>query len=145
MSTLHNQNRLETVTDVRLSAAVDAAAELTAQLSELNELRERVRKAELSAHHAQPRIEEAPGCEAGGPVVLLPPHQPPCMRGDPLPVTLPDRSAPAPHRSPPWMMRKAGRCGAFSRVPNSTQFQSSWCFLTNFTKSWCPIRPSHFI
>jgi hypothetical protein len=45
MSTL----RLETVTDVHLSVVVDAAANLTAQLSELNELREMVRTAELSA------------------------------------------------------------------------------------------------
>jgi hypothetical protein len=41
-------NRLETVTDVRLSVVVDAAANLTAELSELSELRERVRKAQLS-------------------------------------------------------------------------------------------------
>jgi hypothetical protein len=47
MSALHN--RLETVTDVRLSVVADAAANLIAQLSELNELRERVRKAQLSA------------------------------------------------------------------------------------------------
>jgi hypothetical protein len=40
MSTLHN--RLET--DVRLSVVVDAAANLAAQISELNELREMVQK-----------------------------------------------------------------------------------------------------
>jgi hypothetical protein len=45
MSTL----RLEKIADVHLSVIVDAAANLTAQLSELNELREMVRKAELSA------------------------------------------------------------------------------------------------
>jgi hypothetical protein len=55
MSTLHN--RLET--DVRLSVVVDAAANLAAQISELNELREMVRKAELSTHHPPPRIEKA--------------------------------------------------------------------------------------
>jgi hypothetical protein len=41
--------RLETIADVHLSVIVDAAANLTVQLSELNELREMVRKAELSA------------------------------------------------------------------------------------------------
>jgi hypothetical protein len=55
MSTLHN--RLET--DVRLSVVVGAAANLAAQISELNELREMVRKAELSTHHPPPRIEKA--------------------------------------------------------------------------------------
>jgi hypothetical protein len=55
MSTL----RLETVTDAQLSVVADAAANLTAQLSELNELREMVRKAELLAHHPRPRTEEA--------------------------------------------------------------------------------------
>jgi hypothetical protein len=34
---------------VRLTVVADAAANLIAQLSELNELRERVRKAQLSA------------------------------------------------------------------------------------------------
>jgi hypothetical protein len=57
MNTL--DNRLETATDVRLSGVVDAAANLTAQFSELNELREMVRKAELSAHHPRPRTEKA--------------------------------------------------------------------------------------
>jgi hypothetical protein len=46
-------NRLETVTDVRLSTVTDAAANLVAQLSELNELRERVRKAQLSARRSR--------------------------------------------------------------------------------------------
>jgi hypothetical protein len=57
MSTL--QNRLEMDTEMRLSGVVNAAANLTAQLSELNALREMVRKAELSAHHPRPRMEKA--------------------------------------------------------------------------------------
>jgi hypothetical protein len=57
MSTL--QNRLEVDTEMRLSGVVNAAANLTAQLSELNALREMVRKAELSAHHPRPRREKA--------------------------------------------------------------------------------------
>jgi hypothetical protein len=51
MSTLYN--RIETVTSASLSDAVDAAAKLKAQLSELNELRERVRKAQLSARRSR--------------------------------------------------------------------------------------------
>jgi hypothetical protein len=47
MSTL--DNRLADVANTRLSVVADAAANLTGQLSELNELRERLRKAELSA------------------------------------------------------------------------------------------------
>jgi hypothetical protein len=39
---------VDTVTEVRLSVVAEAAASLIAQLSELKELRERVRKAELS-------------------------------------------------------------------------------------------------
>jgi hypothetical protein len=57
MSTL--QNCLEVDTDIRLSGVVDAVANLTAQLYELNALREIVRKAELSAHHPRPRMEKA--------------------------------------------------------------------------------------
>jgi hypothetical protein len=51
MSSRHNCP--ETVTDVRLSVVADAAANLTAQLSELNELRERVRKAQLSVRRSR--------------------------------------------------------------------------------------------
>jgi hypothetical protein len=47
MSTLHN--RLAEVASTRLSVVTGAAANLVAQLAELNELRERVRKAQLSA------------------------------------------------------------------------------------------------
>jgi hypothetical protein len=57
MTTL--QNRLELDTDIRLSGVVDATANLPAQLSELNALREMVRKAELSAHHPRPRMKKA--------------------------------------------------------------------------------------
>jgi hypothetical protein len=46
-------NRIETVASASLSGAVDAAANLIAQLSELNELRERVRKAQLSARRSR--------------------------------------------------------------------------------------------
>jgi hypothetical protein len=46
-------NRIETVTSARLSGALDVAANLLAQLSELNELRERVRKAQLSARRSR--------------------------------------------------------------------------------------------
>jgi hypothetical protein len=42
-------NRLPNVTSTHLSIVTGAATNLLAQLSELNELRERVRKAELSA------------------------------------------------------------------------------------------------
>jgi hypothetical protein len=48
----HN-NRLDTVTDARLSAVAEATANLMAQLSELKELRERVRKAELSTRNSR--------------------------------------------------------------------------------------------
>jgi ATP/maltotriose-dependent transcriptional regulator MalT len=46
-------NRIETITSASLSGAVDVAANLIAQLSELNELRERVRKAQLSARRSR--------------------------------------------------------------------------------------------
>jgi hypothetical protein len=48
-----HRNRRETVTDVRLTVVADAAANLIAQLSELNELRERVRKAQLLVRRSQ--------------------------------------------------------------------------------------------
>jgi hypothetical protein len=51
MSTLYN--RIETVTTTRLSGVIDAASNLIAQLSELNELRERVRKAQVSARRSR--------------------------------------------------------------------------------------------
>jgi hypothetical protein len=51
MSSLYN--RLAEVTSARLSVVTGAAANLTAQLSELNELRERVRKAQLSARRSR--------------------------------------------------------------------------------------------
>jgi hypothetical protein len=51
MSALYN--RIETVASASLSGAVDAAANLIVQLSELNELRERVRKAQLSARRSR--------------------------------------------------------------------------------------------
>jgi hypothetical protein len=57
MSTLYD--RLADVASTRLSVVTGAAANLKAQLSELNELRERVRTAELSVHHLQPRMEMA--------------------------------------------------------------------------------------
>jgi ribosomal protein S9 len=47
MSSLYN--RLADVTNTRLSVVTGAATNLVAQLSELNELRERVRKAQLLA------------------------------------------------------------------------------------------------
>jgi hypothetical protein len=47
MSSLHN--RLENATSTHPSVVTSAATNLLAQLSELNELRERVRKAELLA------------------------------------------------------------------------------------------------
>jgi len=52
MSSLHHN--LAAVTDTRLVIVTDTAANLIAQLSELNELRERVRKAELSARRSRP-------------------------------------------------------------------------------------------
>jgi hypothetical protein len=51
MSSLHRH--LAVVTDTRLAIVTDAAANLMTQLSELNEMRERVRKAELSARPTQ--------------------------------------------------------------------------------------------
>ena len=44
---------VDTVTEVRLSVVAEAAANLIAQLSELKELRERVRKAELSTRRSR--------------------------------------------------------------------------------------------
>ncbi|MEA2912934.1 MAG: hypothetical protein QOJ15_5015 [Bradyrhizobium sp.] len=46
-------DHLLAVTDTHLAIVSDTAANLIAQLSELNELRERVRKAELSARRSQ--------------------------------------------------------------------------------------------
>jgi hypothetical protein len=51
MSSLHD--RPANVTSAHPSVVAGAAARLLAQLSELNELRERVRKAELSARRAR--------------------------------------------------------------------------------------------
>jgi hypothetical protein len=51
MSTPHNH--VDTVTEVRLSVVAEAAVNLIAQLSELNELRERVREAELSTRRSR--------------------------------------------------------------------------------------------
>jgi hypothetical protein len=51
MSTRYNCP--ETVTDVRLSVVADAAANLTARLSELDELREQVRKAQPSVRRSR--------------------------------------------------------------------------------------------
>jgi ribosomal protein S9 len=53
MSSLYNHNRLAEATSTRLSVVTGTAAELIAQLSELNELRERVRKAQLSARRSR--------------------------------------------------------------------------------------------
>jgi hypothetical protein len=51
MSTLFN--RLADVASTRFSVVTGVAANLAAQLSELNELRERVRKAQLSARKSR--------------------------------------------------------------------------------------------
>jgi hypothetical protein len=51
MSTL--RDRIAASTDARLSAVTGAAANLKAQLSELNELRVQVRNAELSARRSR--------------------------------------------------------------------------------------------
>jgi hypothetical protein len=45
--------RSAAVTDTRLSDAIDSAANFIAQLRELNELRERVRKAQPSARQSR--------------------------------------------------------------------------------------------
>jgi hypothetical protein len=47
------RNRLAAFTETRLSVVTDAAAKLIAQLSELNELREQVKKAQLSARRSR--------------------------------------------------------------------------------------------
>jgi hypothetical protein len=47
------QQRVAVDTEARLAAVTDAAANFIAQLCELNELRERVRKAELSARRSR--------------------------------------------------------------------------------------------
>jgi hypothetical protein len=61
------------------------------------------------------------GGSAGRPqndgVAAAPPHllspQPPCVRGDPLPVALPDQSAPALHRGKPlWKRQVEFKIGA---------------------------------
>jgi hypothetical protein len=44
---------VDTVTEVRLSVVAEAAVNLIAQLSELKELREQVRKAELSTRRSR--------------------------------------------------------------------------------------------
>ena len=55
------QRRTAAVMDMRLTAITDAAANLKAQLCELNRLRDRIRKAQLSArktgltNHSQER------------------------------------------------------------------------------------------
>jgi hypothetical protein len=51
MSTL--RDRIAASTEARLSAVTGAAANLKAQLSELNELRVQVRNAELSARRSR--------------------------------------------------------------------------------------------
>jgi hypothetical protein len=47
------QRHIAAVTDVRLSAVTDSAASLIAQLRELDLLRERVKKAKLSARKSR--------------------------------------------------------------------------------------------
>jgi hypothetical protein len=47
------RNRLAASTETRLPVVTGVTANLIAQLSELNELREQVRKAELSAQKSQ--------------------------------------------------------------------------------------------
>jgi len=47
------QRRTAAVTDTRLAAITDTAAILKAQLYELNRLRDRIRKAELSARRSR--------------------------------------------------------------------------------------------
>jgi len=47
------QRRVEAVTDTRLTAITDMAANLKAQLCELNRLRDRVRKAQLLARRSR--------------------------------------------------------------------------------------------
>src|ERR1700730_17602321 len=63
MSSLHRH--LAVVTDTRLAIVTDTAANLITQLRELNELRERVRKAELSARPTQ-RIDRKKECAKRG-------------------------------------------------------------------------------
>jgi hypothetical protein len=55
----HLYDRLAEVASTRLSVVANTAATLKAQLSELNELRDVIRKAELSVHHPRPRMENA--------------------------------------------------------------------------------------
>ena len=47
------QQRIAAVSDTRLAAITDTAANLKAQLCELNRLRDRVRRAQLSARSSQ--------------------------------------------------------------------------------------------
>ncbi len=49
------QQRLTTATDTRLAVVINAVVNLNVQLCELNELRERVRKAQLSARKSPQR------------------------------------------------------------------------------------------
>ena len=78
MSTL--RDRIAASTEARLSVVTGAAANLTAQLSELNELCEQVRKAELSArrsrrtNHRNVRVQHANALtpRADDPAVLPP-------------------------------------------------------------------------
>jgi hypothetical protein len=48
------QQRITTLADTRIAAIADAVANLKTQLSELNRLRYRIRKAELSAGKSRP-------------------------------------------------------------------------------------------
>ena len=54
------QQRLATARDTRLAFVISAAVNLKAQLCELNELRDQVRKAQLSARKSlQPKLPSA--------------------------------------------------------------------------------------
>jgi hypothetical protein len=54
------QQRLSTASDTRLAFVISAAVNLKAQLCELNELRDQIRKAQLSARKSpQPKMPSA--------------------------------------------------------------------------------------
>jgi len=56
------QRRVETVTDARLAAMADMTANLKAQLSELNRLRDQIRK-HLAVWKSGPRVIHRQRCE----------------------------------------------------------------------------------
>ena len=70
-----HQRRIALLTDTRLASMARVAASLSVQLCELNQLRDRVRKAELLGRRSPPTNRKvAPLCRREAGRVRLPPH-----------------------------------------------------------------------